>query len=134
MAPGSYSGLPVYFYASGNPSFQISQDGSQLQNIVVPTVDVRCTPCGNLSSQPIAIVSIPIAADGSFTSTTTQTGVINNMRATFTYSFDGQFRGPNSKGVPRLAGTFREDIRYGSATTDSCRSNTQPWTASPLGF
>jgi hypothetical protein len=130
-APGSYSGAPVYFYASGDPSFYVSSDGSELQNVVVPNVSLECTPSGNLSSQQIAIASIPLAADGSFNSTTTQTGVIDNTPATYTYTFDGQFHGPNSKGVARIAGIFREDITYGSGTTYSCTSNNQAWTASP---
>lgn len=129
--PGGYSGAPVYFYASGDPTFDVSPDRTALQDVVVPNVSLGCTPSGNLSSQQISIASIPIAADGSFASTTTQTGVIGNTPAKFTYTFDGQFHGPSSKGVPRVAGTFREDITYGSGTTYSCASNTQAWIAGP---
>ena len=129
LAPGSYSGPPVYFYASGNPSFYVSQDGSELQNVVIPNVNLGCTPSANLSSQQISIASIPIEPDGSFTSTTTQTGVIGNTPATYTYTFDGQFHGPNLQGARRVGGIFREDITYGGATVYSCTSNAQAWTA-----
>jgi hypothetical protein len=132
-APGSYAGAPVYFYASGDPSFYVSSNGTELQNVVVPNVGLGCSPSTNLSSQQIAIAEIPIAADGSFTSTTTQTGVIGSTPATFTYTFDGQFHGPNSQGVPRVAGIFRENVTYGSGTTYSCTTNNQAWTATRSG-
>ena len=128
-AAGTYSGAPTYFYASNNLSFYVSSDGAELQNVVVPNVALGCTPSGNLNGQQIAIASIPVAADGSFSSTTTQTGVVGNTPAKFTYTFNGQLHGPNSDGLQRVAGIFREDITYGSGTTYSCTSNNQAWTA-----
>jgi hypothetical protein len=72
---------------------------------------------------------VPIAADGSFTSTTSQTGVVNSAAATFTYTFSGHFHGPNASGVARVAGVFREDIAYNDGTTQSCSTNDMSWIA-----
>jgi hypothetical protein len=55
--------------------------------------------------------------------------VVANTPAKFTYTFNGQLHGPNSDGLQRVAGIFREDITYGSGTTYSCTSNNQAWTA-----
>jgi hypothetical protein len=73
------------------------------------------------------VATIAINADGSFTSTTTQSGGINGAPALFTYTFNGHVHGIDSSGTQRFAGQFREDITYNNGTSYTCTSNDQFW-------
>jgi hypothetical protein len=124
ISPGSYSG-------SSGVTFYVSADGTQVQDatIYAGNDNLGCTPGGSLQDNTFDIPSIAIAADGSFAGTATQTGVIHNSAATFTYTFSGHFHGTNASGVERAAGTWRENITYNNGTAYSCTSNTQSWSA-----
>jgi hypothetical protein len=127
-APGSYSG-----YGGGDSvTFNVAADATQLQNVSVANVYLECTPSGSVRNA-ITIGTVPVAADGSFNTTTTQSGVINSSPATLTYTFSGHVHGPSSSGVARLAGTFREDITYGTGTTTTCTSDQQSWSVTRSG-
>ena len=101
-SPGSYSGSTHQGYGL---SFYVAADGTQMQDVSIPTVGIACTPTNSFADQ-LNVASIPIGADGSFTSTTTQTGVLSGAPATFTYTFSGNFAGTTATGV------FREDITF----------------------
>ena len=58
-----------------------------------------------------------IQSNGSFTATATQTGVFDNAKAKFTYSFAGRFRPATASGPPTATGTY--------AT---------PWFSRPMGL
>jgi hypothetical protein len=73
---------------------------------------------------------VALNADGSFTSTTTQTGVIFGVPATFTYSFRGNFHGVDASGAERAAGTYTETIAYTDSVARSCTTDSQWWYAS----
>ena len=73
------------------------------------------------------MLSSPIAANGSFSATTTQDGVLYGKIAHFTYTFSGHFHGTTASGVERAAGSFREDITFDDGR--SCTSNQQAWSA-----
>ncbi|HWF34385.1 MAG TPA: hypothetical protein VG295_03410 [Solirubrobacteraceae bacterium] len=120
--PGTYSGSGAY----AGVGFSASAGGTELDNVSVTSVYLPCMPSGALSNH-ITLPTVAIAADGSFSSSSTETGVINSTPATFTYTFNGHFHGPSSSGVPRVAGMFREDITYGNGTTYTCTSNDQSW-------
>jgi hypothetical protein len=97
--------------------------------VTVPTL-VECVPSfsDGLADQ-IQFASIPIAAGGSFTATATQTGVIDNSQATFTYTFSGNFHGTTTSGQARAAGQLREDITFNNGTAYSCTTGPQTWSA-----
>ena len=126
-AAGSYSGEieggPLYYPVS----FYVSADGTHLQDVNVST-SLGCDPGGSLADH-VGIGEIPISADGSFSTTTTQSGVIDHSTAVFTYTFSGHFHGPTSAGVARVAGIVREDIRYDNGTSFSCTTDNQAWAA-----
>jgi hypothetical protein len=122
---------PAGLYSGGSPqgygmSFEVSNDGSHIQNVSVSTVSLGCKPSKFLLD-PLAISEIPIAADGAFHKTTEQEGIVEGVSAHFTYTFSGHFHGAGSSGKPRAAGTFREDITYENGTTYICTSNDQAW-------
>jgi hypothetical protein len=122
---GSYSGGDTQNRAL---TFYVSADGGSLQDVSVPVVDVSCLPASNTDDK-IQIDSIPINTDGSFSSTTVQTGVWANHPATFTYFFRGNVHGVNAAGNGRLAGTLRESISDTDSPARDCTSNDQSWLA-----
>ena len=123
--PGSYSGSTHQGYGL---SFYVAADSTKMQNVSIPTVGIGCTPTSSFADQ-LNVASIPIGADGSFTSTTTQSGVHNGSPAMFTYTFNGHFEGLSSSGAERVAGQFREDITFNNGTAYSCTSNDESWSA-----
>ncbi|WP_231379426.1 hypothetical protein, partial [Candidatus Solirubrobacter pratensis] len=118
-APGSYSGRTPQQAVF---SFYVSNDGTRLQDVTVPTY-LGCTPSKTFYDH-IGIADIAIAPDGSFTATTTQTGVLAGAPAHFTYTFSGHFQGT------LVSGTYREDVSYDDGTAFACTTNPTTWTAS----
>jgi hypothetical protein len=122
-AAGSYSG-----YGGGyGLTLYVSPDGTQLQDVTVDT-SLGCMPSKTLGDQ-LQVSSIPLAADGSFSSSTTQQGVLGGGPMTITYTFSGHVHGLSSSGVGRLAGLLREDLVYGDGSTYTCTSNNRSWYA-----
>ena len=100
--------------------------------MTIAAVALACTPStpspNPSPDQHFYIASIPINADGSFSATTTVTGVIGNAPVHFTYTFSGHFHGRNSSDNARVAGSVRENLSY-DGTSTACTSNTQSWSA-----
>ena len=125
---GSYSGNESQ---NGNGmSFNVSSDQKSLQNVIFPLVGLNCSPGNTWITDHFSVASVALNPDGSFTSTTTQTGVVSGLSATFTYSFRGNFHGVDASGAERAAGTFAETITYTDSTTRSCTTDSQWWYAS----
>jgi hypothetical protein len=136
VAAVTASNPPVGSYKGSNPqdgypiTFYVSSSKTSLQDINIPVVVLSCTPSGDSSpDEPFGIASIPLKSNGSFTGTTTQTGVYNGFHATFTYAFRGNYQGLNSSGVPTVTGTFNETLRFTDSAKRTCTSGTQSWTA-----
>src|SRR4051812_3470375 len=98
VAPGgSYSGSTsqqraVTFYVSGNHV--------NLQDISIPVVGLQCAPGGTFPFDQLAIASVPIRANGSFSATRAQTGAFAGQSAKFSYAFRGNFHALNANGTP----------------------------------
>jgi hypothetical protein len=127
---------PVGSYTATNPqnnepiTFYVSASKTSLQDISIPFVFLDCTPPGDANpTEPLGITSAPLKTNGSFTATTTETGVYAGFPATFTYTFRGNFHGVGPSGAARAAGTFRETMTFTDSTKRTCTSNTQSWTA-----
>ena len=125
--PGSYTALNPQ--TNGAITFNVSANQASLQDISIPTVYLKCAPGGASVTEPFGIATIPLASNGSFTATTTQSGVYAGYPATFTYTFRGNFHGVAPSGAARAAGTFKETLTYANGTAYTCTSNTQSWTA-----
>jgi hypothetical protein len=127
--PGSYT-VTTLQNRPGTSTMYVSADGTKLQDVTVPTL-LECTPVySNGIGDHIQFASIPIAADGSFTSgPVTETGVIDNQTATFTYTLSGNFHGTTSAGVERIAGQLTEGITFNNGSQISCTTNPQTWWA-----
>ena len=110
--PGSYTVSSTTHQNVSPGSFTVSADGTQLQDVTVPTL-LACTPTYNSGGDHVQFASIAIGSDGSFNSgTVTETGTFDNEPATFTYTFSGNFHGTNSSGDERAAGELRENITF----------------------
>ena len=120
---GSYSGSTSQNW---NVGFYVSADGKHLQDVTIPTASIGCAPQKSFYDH-LAIADVAIAADGSFSATTKQDGVLFGVPAKFTYTFSGHVHGQTSAGITRMAGAFREDITYDDGTTHSCTTNDQTW-------
>ncbi len=115
---GSYSGRGISFsVASGS-----------VVNVSVPSTYLTCTPSGAVNDH-ITIADVPIGANGSFTSKTSQEGVFNGSNAKFTYTFAGWFEGPTQAGTVTVPGMWSETVVPTSGATTMCASNDQSWTA-----
>src|SRR6516165_5052751 len=126
---------PVGSYKGTNPqdsypiTFYVSADQTSLQDISIAAVGLSCAPGGANPFEPFGMAAVPLKSNGSFTATTTQTGVYNGFPAKFTYTFRGNYQGLNSSGVPTVTGTFKETLKYTDSAARTCTSGTQSWTA-----
>jgi hypothetical protein len=101
-----------------------------VQNVSIPVVFLACVPPGNLPrSDHLVISSAPIAADGSFSGTGSQSGVFAGRNASYTYSFKGFFEGSGDDGATVAEGSFREDITFTDSAPHTCTSNELSWRA-----
>jgi hypothetical protein len=126
LEAGSYGGRTAQNRAI---TLYVSAGGTHLQDISVPLTDLSCKPAGNGFNDKIQIASVAINPDGSFTSTTTQTGIISGHPTTFTYVFRGNVHGVNADGIPRMAGTLRETLAWTDTPGHECSTNDQSWYA-----
>jgi hypothetical protein len=136
VAAVTASNPPVGSYTGTNPqnnepiTFYVSASKTSLQDISIPYVFLTCTPTGDANpTEPLGIATIPLTSSGSFTATTTQTGVYAGYPAKFTYTFRGNYQGLNSSGVPTVTGTFKETLKFTDSAARTCTSGTQSWTA-----
>jgi hypothetical protein len=120
---GSYSGTNPQ---NGSPlRFYVSSSRTTVQDISIPSVGLACTPEGGAIPEPFAIAAAAIKSDRSFTATTTETGVVSGFRATFSYTFRGNFHT-----AAKASGTFRETVKFSTTSgPQTCTSNTQSWSA-----
>jgi hypothetical protein len=125
--PGAYNIENAGSYGLGF-GFYLSPDGSEVQD-VSGHPGVSCTPGGHSFGDEVYIASIPITADGSFSATRSEQGVIEGSPATLTFTFSGHFHGHDSYGSARAAGVVREEIIYANGTTYKCDSGGIYWEA-----
>ena len=126
---------PAGSYKGTNPqnnypiTFYVSADQTSLQDISIAAVGLSCAPGGANPFEPFGMATVPLNSNGSFTATTTQTGVYNGFPAKFTYTFQGNFHGAGPSGAARAAGTFRETMTFTDSAARTCTSDNQSWTA-----
>jgi hypothetical protein len=129
FASGPYGASTTNGFGTNLFTFSVSSDHTQIQNVSLVGLAVDCSPQTSVPGQTLTIASVPINADGSFDSVTHGSGVVNAHTATFTYSFRGQFHGPNSAGKSRVAGILRLDLTYDNGGTINCTTNDIAWAA-----
>jgi hypothetical protein len=126
---------PAGSYTAVNPqnndpvTFYVSSDRKSLQDISIPVVDLTCAPGGATFTDHLGMPSVAFDANGWFSATGTQEGVVAGYPATFTYTWEGNFHGVNASGAARAAGFFNETVAYTDTTRRDCTSNNQSWTA-----
>ena len=126
--PGSYDAGTVVGTTTNLFSFYVSGDGTKLQNVQLGGIGLNCAPGGSLADR-LQIDQIPINADGSFESHTTQDGVVAHTPAHYAYTFTGHVHGTDTNGAARIAGVLRIDLTYGAGGSSSCSTNNISWAA-----
>jgi hypothetical protein len=116
--PGNYGGL----VANSNLTFSVAPGGTLIENVAVPTRP-DCTGNGGTPSTNFLVASVPIAANGSFDTTATSTGVVSGRPATHGLRFSGRFHGTNTNGVARVAGLLRHTVTFTDSTGGVCTTN-----------
>jgi hypothetical protein len=123
--PGPYSGSNGQGWGI---TFYVAPGGKSVENLSLPTTAESCTPSGNTNTS-VGVLQVAIQPNGSFSTKTSQNGVLNSSSVKITDTFTGHFQPATATAAASAAGTWREDIAYASGTTASCTSNTQSWTA-----
>ncbi|MGD0394973.1 MAG: hypothetical protein ABSC41_20315, partial [Acidimicrobiales bacterium] len=138
--PTQPTGLPPAGTYSGNYSgsgygitLTVAAGQTQLQDVSIPAVYLSCTPGTGSINTSIVLDTVGLASDGSFSSTSTQTGIVNSNSVTYTITFQGHFHGVNAGGAERAAGSVLETATYTDGTTYSCTSNKQSWSVARTG-
>jgi Restriction endonuclease len=111
---------PGGYYNDNGTLFYVSPNGAQVQDVAL-NVKLGCSVGGEISSH-IAIGTIAIESEGSFTATETETGIYSAGRPIkITSTFTGQFDGA------KAAGTYREEVAFEDGSKETCTTNTQAW-------
>ncbi len=101
-------------------SFYVSPGQSAVQNVVVGTTVMGCTPSKGFDDH-FEVASIAIDSEGDFSSTTEQEGEIEHTPAKFKYTISGHLSGTGA------SGSIREDISFSNGAEYSCTTNTLAW-------
>jgi hypothetical protein len=125
---GSYAGSYHNTGTAGRVTFSISSDQSQIQNFST-NVGVDCNPGGSRPGLTFTVDSIPIQSDGSFDTTSTESGTYKSFPASFTYVVKGHVHGTNNSGDARIAGSLSATMTYSDGTSYTCESDQLPWDA-----
>ena len=105
-------------------TYDVSSTQTELQNVAFPAITLTCSPGDATPAFPVVLDSVPLASDGSFTTSQTQTGDYDGFPATFKIAFAGNFHGLNASGAARAAGDLTETMTYTAGGTNySCTSN-----------
>lgn len=121
---------PAGRYSMGSDlSLFVSSDQTELQDVEFDA-GMRCAPAAlgdDFANNVMPLAEVPIAADGSFSTTVTRQGVFANEMATFTYRLSGHVHSVAPNGRARIAGQIREDVV--AASGKRCSTGMLSWTA-----
>jgi hypothetical protein len=125
---GSYAGD---YFVSGTEaplSYYVAANRATIQDLSLDA-DYHCAPGSSSGGVELDVASIPVASNGSFSKTSTYTGVFAGSPATFTLVVNGHFHGTNAQGVQRAAGSLDATVTYNNGTSYTCTSDTVPFSA-----
>jgi hypothetical protein len=125
---GSYAGTTSVQTSDDGITLYVSGDRKQLQDISIPSIVLSCAPGGSSLGDQLVLDSVPLASNGYFATTATQSSIYDGYPATYKYTFKGHFHGVDSTGSPRAAGSFTDTLSYtNGATAWTCKSGVQSW-------
>jgi hypothetical protein len=126
VEPGGYSGQQSQ---TGSPvTFFVPAGGRSVLNFSIPGIYVYCAGGGSYGT-PVEILKATIGRGRSFTTKTSQSGVVSAAKAKLTYVVTGRFQGKSATGAAAATGVWRVDIVFADTPNRKCTSNDQPWTA-----
>ena len=109
-------------------SFFVAPVRARMLNVSRPTTLLNCDPSGSYNDA-LQVLQVAVNPGGTFSSTTTQSGVFNHAAATYTYTLKGAFQAATSTSSASTTGTYSEAVKMASGTTVSCTSGSQSWSA-----
>jgi hypothetical protein len=119
---GSYAGTDSQGYGV---AFYVATNGLEVQDVTVGDVALVCSNGTSAVDRNFSIAQAPIASDGSFTGTSTQT----TATETIAYTLAGHFHGLDTSGNTRAAGELTETISFTTGTSYTCTSQNLSWSA-----
>jgi hypothetical protein len=123
--PGHYQGRSTF-----NEAFDldVSADGASVVNLRTGQINESCSPAAHISGGNLTAPGpYAIAADGSFSITTTITIDVGDSTGTRAIKITGRFAGPAASGTIRTDTTFTLD-----GTGYTCTSGDQTWSAAKV--
>lgn len=130
---GSYTGSDRSYAYVDPVRFYVARGRTTMQDILIPKVNMRCTPGGGNYGEQLTIPSAAIGPNGSFAVSTVVHGVVHesggNFPSVYKMSFKGTFNGVNPSGEAEAGGTFEETMRFSDSAARSCTSGPQPFQA-----
>ena len=119
---GSYNGSYL--------AFDVSPDGSHIQDVSKNYVTLYCSSGATLTGQTIVINEIPITGLTTFTKTESEKGwsTPSGEEITTSATITGHFHGLTSGGEQRVSGSYVEEVAYEKG--ERCTSDAVAWTAS----
>jgi len=104
--------------------FEISADGTFVQNLQTGQVNETCTPTATLYGGNLKGGAAPLAADGTFSMNGSGNGTVGADPTAYTLSITGHVANGAASGTIAVTNTFAHDgVQY------SCTSGNQTWTA-----
>ena len=122
VEPGGYSGQSQ----NGNGvTFSVPAGARSVFNFSLPGSTSSDVRGGGICDTLVRILKTAVRADGSFTAAGSQNGIVNGVKAKFTYSVSGRFEGKSATGAAAATGVYREDIVFAD-DAQKCTTNNQP--------
>jgi hypothetical protein len=109
----------------GTTLLYVSTDQAKVQNVTLGT-SLTCSTGANLNSS-ISITEIPIEGEATFAKTQQEPAMVSSKQVKITDTFMGHFHGLDGSGHQRVAGTYREDIKFEDGSGETCTTGTQSW-------
>ncbi len=125
---GSYTGnIPG---RTGGLTLYVSGDSTHLQDVSIPTDDLKCTGEGTATmNDELEAFEVTLEAssgnNSAFNYSATEKGTLEGRPVTIKFTFNGHFHSVNKESVERLAGTYREDITFEGGSTRRCTTDNQ---------
>jgi hypothetical protein len=123
---GNFSGPDYFGHAT---SFYVNSNGTALENAYVANTGLTCSVATDTVAYAnyLTVPLVPVSSTGSFTATSSTTGLIDGQSATTTDVFQGQVESAGADGHERVAGTYRETITFTNSSLGFCTTNDVTW-------
>ena len=123
---GNYSGSDHFGHAE---SFYVASGGTALDNVSVANTSLTCTVGTDsvADANYLTIPTVAISATGSFSATSSTSGLVVGDPATITDIFRGSFTGAGADKRQAASGSYRETITFTNSSLGTCTTDFVAW-------